>query len=98
MALDGIGKKGNDVQQSSYGDFGTYADKLNKTVPERTSTVEEKKHAIEVKKKIMAHPQCPKDTKAQLQKEIGIIEGEIARINSETAMNSSIFGKRTNLG
>ena len=46
----------------------------------------------------MAHPQCPKDTKTALQKEIGIIEGEIARINHETAMNSSVFGKRTNLG
>lgn len=98
MALDGIGKKGDNIQQTRYEDFGAYADRLNKTVPEQTSTVEEKKHAIEVKKRIMAHPQCPDDTKTQLRKEIGIIEGEIARINHETAMNTSVFGTRSDLG
>lgn len=39
----------------------------------------------------MAHPDCPADTKKELQKEIQIIEGEINRI-------SSVFGKRNDLG
>ena len=97
MAIDGINNKQMKTQQG-YEDFDTFADKLNKTVPDSTSTVEEKKRAIEVKKKIMNHPQCPSDTKTTLRKEIGIIQAEIDQIEHETAMNTSVFGTRNNLG
>lgn len=98
MALDGVNNGQVKQQQSTQGDFGSYADKLNKTVPDVTYTVEQKKHAIEVKKKIMAHPQCPHDTKVALRKEIRTIEDEIKRMQQETAMNTSIFGRRNDLG
>lgn len=97
MAIDGVNNKQMKTQQN-YEDFGAFADRLNKTVPDVTSTVEEKKHAIEVKKKIMNHPQCPSDTKTTLRKEIGIIQGEIDRMNHDTAMNTSVFGTRNDLG
>lgn len=97
MALGGVNNN-QGKQQQVQEDFKTYADRLNKTFPDRTSTVEEKERAITAKKKIMAHPGCPVDTKTTLQKEINIIEGEIARIKQDTAMNTSIFGRRNNLG
>lgn len=97
MAIDSVNNKQMKTQQS-YEDFGAFADRLNKTVPDSTSTVEEKKRAIEVKKKIMNHPQCPSDTKTTLRKEIGIIQAEIDQIEHETAMNTSVFGTRNNLG
>ena len=97
MAIDGVNNKQMKTQQG-YEDFDTFADKLNKTVPDSTSTVEEKKRAIEVKKKIMNHPQCPSDTKTTLRKEIGIIQAEIDRMEHDTAMNTSVFGTRNNLG
>ena len=97
MSIGGVNNNQAKLQQKQ-DDFGTFADKLNKTVPDRTSTVEEKKHAIEVKKKIMAHPDGPKETKATLNKEIGIIQAEIDRMNHETSMNTSIFGSRNDLG
>ncbi len=46
----------------------------------------------------MAHPQCPHDTKVALRKEISTIEDEIKRMQQETAMNTSIFGRRNDLG
>ena len=46
----------------------------------------------------MNHPQCPSDTKVTLRKEIGIIQGEIDRMEHDTAMNTSVFGTRNNLG
>ena len=70
-------------------DFSTYAEEVNKTIPDRTSDIEEKRNAIEAKKKIMAHPDCPAETKAELQKEIGIIENEIERINKENQQINS---------
>lgn len=97
MAIDGVNNKQMKTQQG-YENFDTFADKLNKTVPDSTSTVEEKKRAIEVKKKIMNHPQCPNDTKTTLRKEIGIIQAEIDRMEHDTAMNTSVFGTRNNLG
>ena len=90
MAREG----GNNNQKNVSGskeDFKTFADRLNKAFPDRTSTVEEKEKAIAAKKKIMAHPDCPADTKKVLQKEIAIIESEIQRM-------SSVFGKRNDLG
>ena len=97
MALGGVNNN-QGKQQQVQEDFNTYADRLNKTFPDRTSTIEEKERAIAAKKKIMAHPGCPADTKATLQKEITIIEGEVARIKQETAMNTSVFGRRNDLG
>ena len=90
MALEGVNNNQKNVSGSKE-DFKTFADRLNKTFPDRTSTVEEKERAIAAKKKIMAHPDCPADTKKELQKEIQIIEGEINRM-------SSVFGKRNDLG
>ena len=90
MALEGVNNNQKNVSGSKE-DFKTFADRLNKTFPDRTSTVEEKERAIAAKKKIMAHPDCPADTKKVLQKEIATIEGEIQRM-------SSVFGKRNDLG
>lgn len=39
MAIDGVNNNQAKLQQKQ-DDFGTFADKLNKTVPDRTSTVE----------------------------------------------------------
>ena len=97
MALDGVNSNQGEGQQVQE-DFGTYAARLNKTFPDRTTTIEEKERAIRAKKLIMAHPQCPAETKATLQKEINIIEGEIARIKYETSMNTSVFDQRDDLG
>ena len=90
MALEGVNNNQKNISGSKE-DFKTFADRLNKTFPDRTSTVEEKERAIAAKKKIMAHPDCPADTKNVLQKEIATIESEIQR-------KSSVFGKRDNLG
>ena len=90
MALEGVNNNQKNVSGSKE-DFKTFADRLNKTFPDRTSTVEEKERAIAAKKKIMAHPDCPADTKKVLQKEIATIESEIQRI-------SSVFDKRNDLG
>ena len=90
MALKGVNNNQKNVSGSKE-DFKTFADRLNKTFPDRTSTVEEKERAIAAKKKIMAHPDCPADTKKVLQKEIATIESEIQRM-------SSVFGKRDDLG
>ena len=90
MALEGVNNNQKNVSGSKE-DFKTFADRLNKTFPDRTSTIEEKERAIAAKKKIIAHPDCPADTKKELQKEIAIIQGEINRM-------SSVFGKRNDLG
>ena len=90
MALEGVNNNQKNVSGSKE-DFKTFADRLNKTFPDRTSTIEEKERAIDVKKRIMAHPDCPADTKKELQKEIATIESEIQRM-------SSVFGKRNDLG
>ena len=90
MALEGVNNNLKNVSGNNE-DFETYADRLNNTFPDRTSTIEEKERAIAAKKKIMAHPDCPADTKKVLQKEIAIIQEEIQRM-------SSVFGKRYNLG
>jgi hypothetical protein len=89
-----IGSNDNyqNTQKSAYEDFGTYADNLNKTVPDRTTTKLEKERAIEVKEKLIKHPGCPNETKIALRKEIDIIKGEIQAIEHEESMNSSVFG------
>ena len=95
--LDGVNNsQGKDQQVQE--DFNSYAEKLNRSFPDRTTTIEEKERAIAAKKKIMAHPKCPADTKTALRREIDIIENEIARMKQETALNTSIFGRRNDLG
>lgn len=81
--------------------FDQFVENAYRGIPERTSTVEEKERAIAAKKKILQHPDCPKETKTALLREIATIEGEIAGIKEserKEAMNSSIFPKRNNLG
>ena len=90
MALEGVNNNQKNVSGSKE-DFKTFADRLNKTFPDSTSTVEEKERAIAAKKKIMAHPDCPADTKKVLQKEIATIKSEIRQI-------SSVFDERNDLG
>ena len=78
-----------------------FVEKAYQGIPDRTSTVEEKQRAIAAKKKILQHPDCPKETKTALLREIATIEGEIAGIKNDertASMNSSIFPKRNNLG
>lgn len=97
MALGGINSN-QGKQQSTQESFASFAEKLNRTIPSVSHTIDQKKDVIAIKKKIMAHPQCPHDTKVQLLKEIAIIEEEIKRKQQETAMNTSIFGRRNDLG
>ena len=51
MAIDGVNNKQMKTQQS-YEDIGAFADRLNKTVPYRTSTVEEKNTQLKSKKEL----------------------------------------------
>lgn len=81
--------------------FSEFVDRAYKGIPDRTSTVEEKERAIAAKKKILQHPDCPPQKKAEILKEIGILQGEIAGIKASEhnqAMNSSVFPPRNNLG
>lgn len=81
--------------------FEKFVERAYKGIPERTSTIEEKERAIRAKKKILNHPDCPKESKAKLMQEISTIRGEISTMKSEArnqAMNSSIFPPRDNLG
>ena len=81
--------------------FDQFVENAYRGIPERTSTVEEKERAIAAKKKILQHPDCPKETKTALLREIATIEGEIAGIKNDertASKNSSIFPKRNNLG
>lgn len=84
--------EGTPKQQGVQENFANYAEGLNKTVPDRTSTIEEKNHAIEVKKRIMAHPDCPQEVKNELQKEINTIEDEIGRIEKSSTENPTKNG------
>ena len=81
--------------------FEQFVENAYRGIPEQTSTVEEKEKAIAAKKKILQHPNCPKETKTALLREIATIEGEIAGIKNEqrnASMNSCIFPKRNDLG
>jgi len=93
IMVDGVSKNGSTQQTSkskSYEDFGKLADRLNATIPEQTSNIPDKKRAIDIKKQLLAHPNCPSDAKQELQKEIQILEKEIERIEN---MNSSVFDR-----
>lgn len=80
--------------------FNEFVENTYKGIPERTSTVRDKERAIEAKKKILNHPDCPNSTKTEIRKEIAIIEGEITAMKDESrnqSMNSSIFSNRNDL-
>lgn len=64
-------------------------------VPDGTTTIEQKEKAIQAKKNIMKHPECSATSKAMLQKEIAVINGEIARAELEnlTSAKESLNNK-----
>ena len=101
MLLHLPNKKGAYMAGVSMNKFEQFVENAYRGIPEQTSTVEEKEKAIAAKKKILQHPNCPKETKIALLREIATIEGEIAEIKNEqrdASMNSSIFPKRNDLG
>ena len=101
MLLHLPNKKGAYMAGVSMNKFEQFVENAYRGIPEQTSTVEEKEKAIVAKKKILQHPNCPKETKTALLREIATIEGEIAGIKNEqrnASMNSSIFPKRNDLG
>ena len=101
MLLHLPNKKGAYMAGVSMNKFEQFVENAYRGIPEQTSTVEEKEKAIAAKKKILQHPNCPKETKTALLREIATIEGEIAGINNEqrnASMNSSIFPKRNDFG
>ena len=101
MLLHLPNKKGAYMAGVSMNKFEQFVENAYRGIPERASTVEEKEKAIAAKKKILQHPNCPKETKIALLREIATIEGEIAGIKNEqrdASMNSSIFPKMNDLG
>jgi len=81
--------------------FNEFVEKTYAGIPDRTTTVEQKKKAIEAKKKILAHPDCPASVRTKLYEEIATIQGEIDGMKAqqhEEAMNKSVFPPRDNLG
>ena len=81
--------------------FNEFVEKAYAGIPEQTSTVRDKERAIEAKKKILQHPDCPRTSRAAILKEIETIENEIKTMKAEAreqSMNSSIFPSRNNLG
>ena len=101
MLLHLPNKKGAYMAGVSMNKFEQFVENAYRGIPEQTSTVEEKEKAIAAKKKILQHPNCPKETKTALLREIATIEGEIAGIKNEqrnASMNSSMFPKRNDLG
>ena len=101
MLLHLPNKKGAYMAGVSMNKFEQFVENAYRGIPEQTSTAEEKEKAIAAKKKILQHPNCPKETKTALLREIATIEGEIAGIKNEqhnASMNSSIFPKRNDLG
>lgn len=81
--------------------FEKFVQRVYACIPERTSTVEQKERAIGAKKRILNHPDCPREFRNQILKEIEIIKDEIEGMKSDAhneKMNSSIFSKRNNLG
>ena len=65
-------------------DYATYAKNLtsNSNLPDQTTTVEQKREAIALKKKLLAHPGCPSETASELKSEIATLESEIRRMSS----------------
>lgn len=81
--------------------FSAFVENAYKGIPDRTTTISDKEKAIEAKKKILNHPDCPNKSKTEIRNEIAIIEGEIASMKKEArsqSMDSSIFPERDDLG
>ena len=62
-------------------------------LPDRTTTVEQKEKALEMKKRLISARGCPYDVKSKLAEEIKTLEKEIKAINAGTANSASIFAK-----
>ena len=84
--------------------FQAFAQSINSTIPETTSTIPEKNNVIAAKKRILSHPNCPPEAKAELLKDIAKLEAEIQKLEDkqkaekhEEFKNTSIFPKR-NIG
>ncbi len=85
-------------------EFQKFAESINRSIPERTSTVSEKNNVIAAKKRILSHPDCPPEAKAELLKDIQTLEKEIKELEAkekeekhQMVINTSIFPKR-NIG
>lgn len=101
MLLHLPNKKGAYMTGVSMNKFEQFVENAYRGIPDQTSTVKDKERAIAAKKKILQHPDCPKETKTALLREIATIEGEITGIKEQErneAMNSSVFPKRNDLG
>ena len=85
-------------------EFQKFAESVNRGIPETTNTIPEKNNVIAAKKRILSHPNCPPEAKAELLKDIAKLEAEIQKLEDkqkaekhEEFKNTSIFPKR-NIG
>ncbi len=77
--------------------FMVFAEKQNATFKPKTKTVKEKQAAITAKTAIMKHKDCPAETKAQLKKEIEIINNEIKALKNAEKESKAKENKETSI-
>ena len=89
------------MTQVNGSEFQKFAESVNRGIPETTSTVRDKENVIAAKKRILSHPDCPTEAKAELLKDIAKLEAEIEKLEKrkknekhEQVINTSIFPKR----
>ena len=92
------------MTQVNGSEFQKFAESVNRSIPETTSTVRDKRNVIDAKKRILSHPDCPTEAKTELLKDIAKLEAEIKKLEEreknekhEQVINTSIFPKR-NIG
>ena len=92
------------MSQVNGSEFQKFAESVNRGIPETTNTIPEKNNVIAAKKRILSHPNCPPEAKAELLKDIAKLEAEIQKLEDkqkaekhEEFKNTSIFPKR-NIG
>lgn len=92
------------MTQVNGSEFQKFAESINRGIPETTNTIPEKNNVIAAKKRILSHPNCPPEAKAELLKDIAKLEAEIQKLEDkqkaekhEEFKNTSIFPKR-NIG
>ncbi len=92
------------MAQVNGSEFQKFAESVNRGIPETTNTIPEKNNVIAAKKRILSHPNCPPEAKAELLKDIAKLEAEIQKLEDkqkaekhEEFKNTSIFPKR-NIG